>query len=68
MESRMLLSAVSWDGGGDGTSWIDADNWSDNEVPDADDDVLIDLPVVTVSISVSGAQGAHSVTVWVTNR
>ena len=43
LENRRLLAAVSWDGGGDGSSWGDADNWSDDSVPTAADDVTIDV-------------------------
>jgi hypothetical protein len=41
LESRQLLSAVSWDGGGDGTSWTDARNWAGDALPTASDDVSI---------------------------
>lgn len=41
--------SVSWDGGGDGSSWSDADNWNNDAVPGADDDVTIDADV-TVNI------------------
>jgi hypothetical protein len=35
-------TAVSWDGGGDGHSWEDANNWDPNIVPEGDFDVTID--------------------------
>jgi fibronectin-binding autotransporter adhesin len=41
LEGRMLLAAVSWDGGGDGVNWTSAKNWSNNVVPGANDDVTI---------------------------
>ncbi|HBE70295.1 MAG TPA: hypothetical protein DDW52_19275, partial [Planctomycetaceae bacterium] len=41
LESRNLLAAVAWDGGGDGTSFGDADNWSNDQVPGISDDVTI---------------------------
>lgn len=44
LEPRCLLAAVAWDGGGDGVSWGDANNWSNNQVPTAADDVTIDVP------------------------
>lgn len=47
-----------WDGGGDGSSWHDAQNWSTNAVPGAADRVLIDAPLATVVHS----SGATSVT------
>lgn len=43
-------ASVSWDGGGDGSSWSDATNWSGDAVPGADDDVTIDMSSVTVNI------------------
>ena len=39
LEQRELLTAVSWDGGGDGSNWTDPLNWSNNLVPGAADDV-----------------------------
>ena len=41
LESRRLLAAVSWDGGGDGTSWNDPLNWSGDVLPTVDDDAFI---------------------------
>jgi len=43
LESRNLLAAVAWDGGGDGESWHDALNWSGNTLPGPDDDVTINV-------------------------
>lgn len=34
-----ILSAATWTGLGDGVSWNDADNWSDNSPPSAEDPV-----------------------------
>jgi hypothetical protein len=48
LESRQLLAAVAWDGGGNGVDWADPLNWSNNALPTAADDVLIDAPSVTV--------------------
>jgi hypothetical protein len=44
LEPRRLLATVAWDGGGDGTNWFDARNWSGDAVPTAADDVVIDVP------------------------
>src|SRR5690349_10625040 len=44
LEHRNVLAAVSWDGGGNGTSWSDPLNWSTNSLPGLNDDVLIDVP------------------------
>ncbi|MBN2476016.1 MAG: hypothetical protein JXB62_15500 [Pirellulales bacterium] len=47
LEQRTLLSAVAWDGGGDGWRWIDPLNWEvpgeSDRVPAAGDDVVIDM-------------------------
>ena len=61
LESRRLLSTVSWTGKADGTSWAVAGNWSDNAVPGASDDVTIGVagnPTIDIS---SGTQSVHSV-------
>ena len=43
---------VQWDGGGDGTSWNDPYNWSNDTVPNVTNDVLIDMPGnITVTIN-----------------
>ena len=54
LESRQLLTAVSWDGGGDGTNWSDPINWSANALPGAADDVTIN---VVGAITVTHASG-----------
>jgi RHS repeat-associated protein len=59
LESRLLLTAVSWDGGGDGVNWTSADNWSNNAVPTSADDVTVSA---AGAITLSGAQAAHSLT------
>ncbi|MBI5365255.1 MAG: Ig-like domain-containing protein [Planctomycetes bacterium] len=47
---------VFWDGGGNGTAWDDAANWSTNLVPGASDRVLIDAPLSNVAHT-TGASG-----------
>ncbi len=62
LESRTLLSNISWTGQGDGKSWTAAGNWSGNAVPGSNDDVTISLvsnPTIRIE---SGAQSVHSVT------
>lgn len=44
----MLLAAVAWDGGGDGTKWSDPLNWSSDATPAAGDDVTIAFPSTTI--------------------
>jgi YD repeat-containing protein len=48
LESRLLLSAVNWDGGGDGTHWSDPLNWSSDVLPVAADDVTINFGAATI--------------------
>ena len=49
--------ATSWDGGGDGSDWFDADNW-DAGVPDAADAVTIN-GAYTVNVLATGGQAAQ---------
>ncbi|MEZ4710887.1 MAG: hypothetical protein R3A44_27055 [Caldilineaceae bacterium] len=45
-----FLPSIQWDGGGDGTSWTDPQNWDTDQVPAASDRVLIDVagePTIT---------------------
>lgn len=47
-------ASIYWDGGGDGTSWSNAANWSTDQVPTSIDDVLIDTnATVTISEPIS---------------
>ena len=50
LEDRCLLASVSWDGGGDGTSWHDALNWSGNVLPGSSDDVVIDVDTEEITV------------------
>lgn len=43
---------VTWDGGGDGVHWSDADNWNPNILPQAEDFVFISQKSVEVDIDV----------------
>ncbi|MEM6470409.1 MAG: hypothetical protein AAF802_12705, partial [Planctomycetota bacterium] len=52
LESRHLLAAVTWDGGGDGETWHDPLNWNTDVVPGEFDDVVIDVPDRLVEIEV----------------
>jgi hypothetical protein len=44
LESRVLLAAIWWDGGGDGVNWRDPINWSGDNLPQWGDDATIDVP------------------------
>jgi ELWxxDGT repeat protein len=41
---RVAPPAFTWDGGGDGVSWSDPLNWSQDRLPGADDHVVISVP------------------------
>jgi hypothetical protein len=51
-------ATIQWDGGGDGTSWSDKLNWTEDRLPTSIDDVLIHTtgPVVHSS----GSDAIHS--------
>ena len=40
-EGVVRAGTVSWDGGGDGSSWQDPDNWDTNSLPGVSDDAII---------------------------
>src|SRR4051812_37949295 len=44
LEDRAMLSAVTWTGSGDGSSWSDHNNWSTGAVPEASSDVTLNAP------------------------
>jgi hypothetical protein len=48
-----LGATVSWDGGGDGVSWNQTANWSNNTLPTASDDALISGLSTKVTIVIS---------------
>ena len=48
LESRLYLAAVTWDAGGDGVHWSDANNWSSDVLAGAADDVTINFGSGTV--------------------
>jgi autotransporter-associated beta strand protein len=57
LESRLALSVVSWDGGGDGARWNDPLNWDSDGLPGASDDVIIDV-AADPSIVLDGASAS----------
>ncbi len=61
LERRILLTAVQWDGGGDGSSWSDPANWENNQLPAPDADIIIDLPDSDPTIRFTSAAGNQSV-------
>lgn len=56
LETRILLSTIHWDGGGDGLNWSDPLNWDTDVLPAAADDVILDVaenPIIRLDISAS---------------
>ncbi len=51
-----------WDGGGDGTSWHDAANWSNDILPGPEDDVVIDVPGLQTIVHSQGDTVIQSLT------
>ena len=58
LEPRRLFAAVSWDGGGDGFSWNDPNNWSGNSTPADNDNVTIAAGSPTIVLSGASEQVA----------
>ena len=54
LEQRRVLAAINWDGGGDGSSWANAANWSGDARPGSGDDVTIDVQYSESHIDISG--------------
>ena len=61
LEQRILLAVVSWDGGGDGTTWEDPLNWSGDALPGVNDDAVLDV-ATNPNITLSSIQTVNSVT------
>ncbi|MBW3541220.1 MAG: PKD domain-containing protein [Planctomycetes bacterium] len=63
LEDRILLSAISWDGGAGTLNWHDAANWSGDVLPGASDDVTINVAGADVTIIHStGTNSINSLT------
>ncbi len=52
----MMVWGQTWDGGGDGTSWNDASNWTGDVVPKADSIVVLGGDVTITGMVVSGEE------------
>ena len=62
LETRTLLAAVSWDGGGGDFQWSNAANWSGDVLPGVDDDVTIDFGTNDFTVvHAAGADSVHSI-------
>ncbi len=55
-----LPSPDTWTGGGDGKSWNDPNNWSEDAVPGSNDEAIINVPGLTVNYS-GGSSSVNSV-------
>lgn len=54
---------ITWDGGGDGTSWHDASNWVGDIIPGKLDNVLLDNSVIPGNYTVTLGSGAVTDTI-----
>jgi len=54
-------ATVTWSGGGDGTSWSDAANWTSGTLPGASDDVVIGTVAGSPTVQLNGAAGTVQV-------
>ena len=61
LESRLLLSTVSWIGAGSG-SWNTAGDWSTNTIPQPGDDVIISQSG-SIQVTLTGNATVHSIAV-----
>lgn len=63
LESRVLLSAATWTGGGGDLNWTTANNWSTHAVPGSADDVTISVTQGTTISGPSSPTTVHSLTI-----
>jgi hypothetical protein len=67
LENRIVLSRIAWDGGGDGFSWLDADNWDGNVLPGSSDQAVIEDSGLQVriagAVSIAGLEAASALIV-----
>jgi len=61
LESRLLLSTVSWVGGS-GSSWNTASNWSTNTIPQPGQDVIISASG-SIQVTLAGSASVNSISV-----
>jgi hypothetical protein len=53
LEGRSVPAIVSWDGGGGDLSWNNPLNWDTNLLPVANDEVIINIPAATPTITIA---------------
>jgi hypothetical protein len=59
LEERRLLAFVAWDGGGTNEAWGNAANWTNDTIPTAFDQVVIDQNLPATPIIISGNQACQ---------
>ncbi|HRQ30636.1 MAG TPA: MopE-related protein, partial [Saprospiraceae bacterium] len=57
-------TTVTWDGGGDGSTWTDAVNWDCNCLPGSTDNVVIPVFYALSNITISGNQTINELNSW----
>lgn len=62
LEPRVLLAVVNWDGGGDGTTLTQAQNWAGNVLPGTGDDAVINVAGTPTITHASGTFNVRSLT------
>jgi len=62
LEDRRVLAAISWDGGGGDLLWSNSLNWSNNQLPGADDDVTINAAGNVTIAHTAGTTSIRSLT------
>ena len=60
LESRNMLTTVTWDGEGGDSLWHTAANWDSDVVPGSQDDVIIDIPSSETVINVGANADVRS--------
>jgi|GEM_PF-5198476 len=60
LESRVLLAAVTWDGGGSDLQWSNPLNWSGDALPGPTDDVTISVPGDVTILHSGGSTSVRS--------
>jgi len=60
LETRALLAALTWDGGGTNSNFNNPENWDPDNVPDAADDLTFETDAGTITVSAAQETGSIS--------